>query len=209
MNVQDDKTGLEWQITPLFSKPMSIAFGSKECCNQLKKYADDAEWLYDSESSGAVNSGVSENRYILDQDEELKNYFLNLCYSGLGMLGYNTEIQITTSWFTYTGKGGMSREHKHVNSWFSCVFYFDEYDDDTSLISFSTFAEQIRVEPEVFNYLNSGGFKVHPMTGMLLLFPSETVHQVQHGANSKTRHSLAFNIMPKGKSGTEDSTFYY
>ena len=57
--------------------------------------------------------------------------------------------------------------------------------------------------------MNSSAFRVHPTTGMILLFPSETMHQVLHGLNISERRSLAFNIMPKGQTGNSDSTYFY
>ena len=207
--IDDSEAKVHWQITPLFPKPISISFVKEEACKNLKEKADETNWFYDTPDSGAINNGVSSDKYILDSDEELKEYLLNFCASGLGMLGYTNEIQMTTSWFTVTNENGMSRPHKHTNSWYSGVLYFDDYDDTSSLIHFSQDLQQIHVEPTTHNYMNSSAFRVHPMTGMLLMFPSETMHQVLHGLNTSDRRSLAFNIMPKGQTGNADSTYFY
>tara|TARA_B000000532_G_scaffold240238_1_gene230862 strand:- start:305 stop:946 length:642 start_codon:yes stop_codon:yes gene_type:complete len=209
INIEDTQTNINWQFTPLFPKPVSISFVEEECCNMLKEQADSIHWVYDAPNSGSINSGVSANRYVLNQNNHLKEYLLEFCSSGLKILGYDNEIQISTSWFTLTCENGMSREHKHTNSWYSAVLYFDDYDDTSSVISFSEQLQQIHVEPSINNYMNSCAFKVHPAKGMLLMFPSETMHQVAHGLNSNERRSLAFNMMPKGETGSSDSTFSY
>ena len=209
INIDDSETKLRWNITPLFPKPISISFIDEEACIKLQKLADNTEWFRDTPDSGSVNNGASSDKYVLNKDEDLKNYILNYCYSGLGMLGFNTELQITTSWFTITEKDGQCRQHKHTNSWWSSVIYFDEYDDTSSAIHFTQEMQQIWVEPQQHNYMNSSAFNVHPAKGMILLFPSQVFHQILHGKNNKLRRSLAFNVMPKGLQGSSDSMFHY
>jgi len=209
INIDDRETKLKWNITPLFPKPISISFIDEEACIKLQKLADNTEWFRDTPDSGSVNNGASSDKYVLNKDEDLKKYLLNYCYSGLGMLGFNTELQITTSWFTITERDGQCRQHKHTNSWWSSVIYFDEYDDTSSAIHFTQEMQQIWVEPQQHNYMNSSAFNVHPAKGMILLFPSQVFHQILHGKNDKLRRSLALNVMPKGLQGSSDSMFYY
>ena len=102
--VDDTEAKLHWQITPLFPKPISISFVKEEVCKKLKEQADEMNWFYDTPDSGAINNGVSADKYILDKDEDLKKCLLDICSSGLGMLGYTNEIQMTTSWFTVTNE---------------------------------------------------------------------------------------------------------
>lgn len=47
------------------------------------------------------------------------------------------------------------------------------------------------------NSLNSGEFYVEPKEGLLLIFPSWTLHYVTSGQNDTERISIAFNIKLK------------
>ena len=203
------QSNLQWRTMPLFAKPLASTFIHERACNKLKELANRVKWSPSAFDCGSEIGEISDNKYVLNDDSELKKYIKSCCLNGLEVLGYDTDIQITTSWFTLTKSNGMSNPHFHSNSWFSCVIYFDDYDDSSSMINFSTFQNQILVEPKEHNALNGRSYNVQPQTGMFLLFPSETLHQVKYGENKKERLSLAVNIMPKGIQGQSDSTFEY
>ena len=46
-------------------------------------------------------------------------------------LKLNHEFVITTSWFTKIENGGYSLPHSHKNSFYSGVYYFDDYSDES------------------------------------------------------------------------------
>jgi len=205
---KDIDRDIEWQITPLFCKTLLASFIDDSICKKLKNETKNIDWLIDDINSGE-NGAVSKRRDILQQNTELNEYFINRCSSAIKMLGYDIDIQITTSWFTKTNKNGNCLEHTHCNSWYSCVVYFDEYNKDSSKIQFLEDSSQIMVEPKVYNFINSTKWTVDPQYGMFLIFPSGTRHKVLTGINTKIRYSLAFNIMPRGKTGKFDSSFVY
>ena len=209
--VQDTITEnkMQWEITPLFSQCVSISFIQEEVCAKLKSICKTTEWLEDNSESGE-NGAVSKNRFVLNDHVELNDYFKSVFCSYLkGTIGYDTDVQITTSWFTKTNPNGFCLEHTHCNSWYSAVVYFDEYDEQSSRLEFIGESTQILVEPIEYNFLNSTKWKITPHKGMVVIFPSGTWHKVLRGKNLKTRHSMAINVMPKGSVGNHDSSFEY
>ena len=56
-----------------------------------------------------------------------------------------------------------------------------------------------------YNTYNSKSWKITPVNGMLIFFPSEVHHQILKNNSNIERYSLAFNLMPTGKIGIENS----
>ena len=119
---------------------------------------------------------------------------------------------ITTSWITKTLKGGYSHNHRHRNSFWSGVYYFqDEYEDGSAELCFSNPNEQLSdvifeendIKEDVIVNSNSAIFNPEPK--LLLLFPSYLGHQILHHGINTERLSLAFNIMPTVQWGGADS----
>ena len=197
-----------WELIPLFSKPLSMSSIDENISDQLVDMCRDVEWVEDSEDTG-YNSSWSLNRYVLNETDSLKEYFTQVVKSCIkDILEYDTEIQITSSWFVRTFPDGSSVDHSHCNSWFSAVVYFGDYDDDSSELVLQTDPHMIMVN-KTDNIFNSHRLNIKPKHGMLVMFPSEVRHHATKNKSKKIRYCLAFNIMPKGLSGIGDSSFSY
>ena len=130
-------------------------------------------------------------------------------------LGYKRKkYMISTSWVTYTKKGGRSQQHKHRNSFWSGVYYFqDEYPQGSAGIGFHNpweGAPDIHfgdLDIENYNKLNSSSWEYIPLPKQLLLFPSYLEHEILTHEADTLRHSLAFNIVPIGRWGECDSSY--
>ena len=156
------------------------------------------------ENEGAQMTGRTETS-ILDYDEFIaeKKLFtdkINFIFNKF----YDNKFKITTSWFTVTKPNGHGEWHKHSNSWYSGVYYFQDF---TSEISFRNPIERDidlvshKINPLVWNF--------EPTKGNLILFPSYLYHLVNTNTSNKNRNSLAFNIMPIGNVGVGDSTYEF
>ena len=200
----------EWNVTPLFSTPVSVTFIQDDLCEKISNLCNSQQWREDCSDIG-YGSQVTESINVLSDNAELKNSLKNICHGLLsGVFKYDTDIQITTSWFTKVNENGSSGVHDHCNSWYSCVIYFDEYDEQSSKIQF--YGNNNAIDPgKVFeyNYFNSIDWLYSPVRGSVFVFPSKVRHRIAPNKNSKERYSLAFNIMPKGHVGTHDSSFNY
>ena len=80
---------------------------------------------------------------------------------------------------------------------------------DKCEIQFSSRTPQILVNNKAHNIINSLYVDYAPIAGTMYLFPSKTLHRVKPYPHEGTRHSLAFNFMPVGFHGVNDSSFNY
>ena len=98
--------------------------------------------------------------------------------------------------------------HVHKNSFYSCVYYFDNYTDKSAPIIFHSplhLFYDFDVVPSNWNIQNSTIWKIKPQKNFLLIFPSYLQHSKEQSMEDTTRYSLAFNIIPVGEYGLEDS----
>ena len=125
---------------------------------------------------------------------------------------YTNDFIISTSWITkMEKKGEMSQSHCHKNSFYSGVYYFDEYEEDeggvleimTPLSNHFDF----NVMPEDWNVYTGRSLQFSPKKNLLILFPSYLFHQVLSYEGTSIRKSLAFNIVPIGFYGDGDSSY--
>ena len=122
----------------------------------------------------------------------------------------NQDFALTTSWFTKVEKGQYGDFHNHKNCFYSGVYYYDEYSNNTSQIVFlspvSNFSD-FWIAPSKYVIQNSTDWSITPTKGLLLLFPSYLKHKVDINHEEDIRYSLAFNFVPIGEYGSEDSLY--
>lgn len=204
------KTNTGWEIYPLFAKALSVNYVSEEISKKLIEISGEVEWLEDDQDSGSYGA-VSSKKNVLSIDQDLHDKMKQICLEYVvNTLGYNCDIQFTTSWFARTEHNGQCEIHTHNNSWFSGVLYFGDYDPNTSAIRFYKGDHDCVFAPTInYNFFNSYNWDMYPLSNMLILFPSDLRHKVLKNKSNNTRYALAFNIMPKGDIGISDSAFQY
>ena len=75
--------------------------------------------------SGNANTDL----HVLDGYPEIKQQFENEMRTFLHeKMGYGCELKMTTSWFTLMEPGMEGQMHYHRNSFYSGVYYYDDYD---------------------------------------------------------------------------------
>ena len=125
-------------------------------------------------------------------------------------LNYTENFEISTSWITKIVTGGQCQQHCHKNSFYSGVYYFDEYEQNkggtlefqTPLMNLPDFY----LIPKEWNFLNSNVIEITPVKNLLVLFPSYLFHRVLPYQGTSIRRSLSFNIVPTGSYGNGDSS---
>mgnify|MGYP001373534439 CR=1 FL=1 len=126
-------------------------------------------------------------------------------------LNYKENFQISTSWITKIETGGQCQQHCHKNSFYSGVYYFDEYEQNKGgTIEFQTPLMNLPdfyLIPKEWNFLNSNVIEITPVKNLLVLFPSYLFHRVLLYHGTSMRRSLSFNIVPTGKYGSGDSSY--
>lgn len=193
---------MNYQIFPAFAVPIGTAKLDKDCCEPLKKL------------ESVPQSATKDHEVLYDQlskEPEVKKVILDVFTEYInGVNGTpEQEYKITTSWITENNDGSEMTRHRHFNSYYSSVFYFDEVADEHPPLVFD-------------NPLDKGGFFTNPqrlttytntffdapiMEGLILFFPSYIYHHHRPFEFKKVpRKSLACNYIPIGKIGQFDSS---
>ena len=140
---------------------------------------------------------------LLDDYPEMKKVFTDLVFRALGDIENVKKIKITTSWFTATEPNTTPTLHRHQNSWYSGVYYFQ---DSYSGIEFKNPIER---DIDTKNSQTTSNWRLTPEKSQLIIFPSYLHHKIEKNISDTVRHSLAFNVMPDGLTGAVDSEFEY
>ena len=116
----------------------------------------------------------------------------------------NVDYKIFTSWLTKTAPRDFSDSHRHSNSWLSGVYY-PKGDPGFGIKFHNDTKTQFFTPPKQYNIYNSTEWTIYPEDNYLILFFSQLRHEIIRNESDKDRYSLAFNILPKGEFGAEDS----
>jgi len=202
---------MNYNVVPAFPSPV-IQVLVEEDTSELLEHN---EYTVSHEQSDDYEKPVSCQR-VLEKYPRTKEILLNKYISvAEEVLGYKKRnYAISTSWFTLSNKGEGSQIHIHKNSFWSCVYYYqEEYPEGTGGILFDNpnidlfdfyYSDNDITET---NNLNSRSCIFSPQPNLLLVFPSYLKHKIMKHDNDAQRSSLAFNIVPLGSWGDGDS--YY
>ena len=168
----------------------------------ILSYIQKAEYL---KTLAGSNSSCTKNQNILNEKifNELRFLILQKAKKYLNSLGHKYEdLQFCNSWATKTEPQGYSQFHEHKNSYISGTYYMKK----SSCIAFKNplinkwfFDPEINFdENNIFTYEN---LNFEPKEKSIVLFPSFLKHMVSTNETKNNRHSIAFNIIPKGDFG--------
>ena len=155
---------------------------------------------------GKFQAGKGENMNVLRKYENLNqeiNKAVDETLEKILML-QNVNYRIFSSWLTKTEPGSFSDSHRHNNSWLSGVYY-PKGDSGFSIRFHYDNKTQFFTPPTEYNIYNSTDWVICPEDNHLILFFSQLRHEIMLNQSNKDRYSLAFNILPKGEFGAEDS----
>ena len=153
---------------------------------------------------GADNPHTVSKFTLLDEYPEIKKQFTDVSLQVLSEVAGAKKIKMTTSWLTAIEPDETPVMHRHTNSWFSGVYYFQD-------LSYSglEFKNPIERDIDLKNSKLTGNWRLEPKKNRLVVFPSYLYHKIEKNTSDEVRHSLAFNIMPDGIVGSVDSEFEY
>lgn len=128
----------------------------------------------------------------------------------LGMAHENGKAlhKITSSWLTRLDQGDTIHMHNHNNcEWSGVVYFDDDYTDQPPLLFLNPLRQFTTYLSEVPARGFSADWQRQPESGLILFFPSWIFHGcTQSVSTNKPRRSIAFNIMPVGAYGADDSS---
>ncbi len=194
----------EYKILSLFPTMVGL-YQPEEDFSILKKYAGKFQ------QANNTSTTISSNRRVLENYPEIKKivlqYFKKFCKEALDI--YHEDFDISTSWIVKVFPQGYSSIHNHKNCYYSGLIYYDEYDINTGKLHFSSLENKtsFMLIPKNKTINNSDDFEITPLKNGLIFFPSHLMHYVTKHNKRNTRESLAFNIVPTGVYGAEDSTY--
>ena len=153
------------QTYPLFASYI-YTFQVTENTDRLKDHKETYKDVSKDVSYESGNASISRNLRVLEKYPKIKRNFIEKFKKiAKEEYEYNEEFVITTSWFTKTEKGQYSNMHLHTNSFYSGVYYYDEYTDDSSackyespLVAFPSYT----MVPREYNLKNSMNWRIFP-----------------------------------------------
>ena len=164
------------QIVPLFSSCVTVI----QLDEDIKEFKTSDEKFKNSEW-GSSSSSI--NKRVLEKYPKTKKILLDKFKKvALEDYKYENDFIITTSWFTKTLKDQSSLMHIHKNSFYSGVYYFDDYTDKSAPIIFHSPLHQFYdfdIVPSNWNVQNSTIWKIKPQKNFLLIFPSYLQHSIE------------------------------
>ena len=193
-------------VMPLFASNLIIT-NIKNDINNI----DISKVKFVQASNNNQTSEISESMSVLDDYKKLSITILKIFNSYThDVLRIDNNFIFSTSWFTKTKPGNFNHYHCHTNSYYSGLFYFDEYCKDSgslSILNPKSNLNSFHIKPKKININNTNEYIVNPEKNLLILFPSYLWHAILSNTSDSLRYSLAFNIIPTGKYGEGDSTY--
>ena len=187
-------------IIPLFPRVCAL-YVLEEDLSELNKIKSFKFKKIDTGSHGTDSFKVLEyfpsiKKLVMEKFYEFKDNVLSM---------NSTNFKISTSWGTKIEPNGMGGLHNHRNTYYSGILYWETF-EGSRLELVDLFKQGIMVMPDKWNDFNYQHFHLNTMKNNLFFFPSEIYHRITTNTSQNTRYSLAFNIMPVGTFGHEDST---
>tara|TARA_X000001036_G_C20623552_1_gene784148 strand:- start:45 stop:692 length:648 start_codon:yes stop_codon:yes gene_type:complete len=196
------------EIVSLFPENVAIfRTNVRDILEEMKQ----EEWVkIKTEDQVGTASSLTKDLYILDRYPDIKEMIMdhfNL-YKNEYLRYTGNEFAITTSWGTKTTLGAQSTFHDHKNCMFSGVFYVTDTPkegDPASLIFKKKNDISFWCLPDRQNQFNSDTWFFVPPYQSLIFFPSHLQHKIGLQRVDRDRIAIAFNIIPVGIIGNDDS----
>ena len=154
-----------------------------------------------SKGKTATNQlGWQSEDYLLDSGRPIQVdhmiRVLNTHVQDCARQGSLPPIRICNFWFNVNPKGSYNTLHNHQHSILSGVYYIDIPDQNMGSIEFHRSDEAQYYLPDnldKYTQFTSHKATYHPVTGMLLIFPSWLKHFVHSNQSEQARISMSFN----------------
>jgi|TARA_R110002072_G_scaffold47112_1_gene130158 uncharacterized protein (TIGR02466 family) len=195
---------MQHKVYSLFATNIGVFQIDIDCNKYLKIIEKEDYNLSDPNKSNLADISKNNKLFNNKKYKPLENKFKEaLDMYAYKYLEYKCDLNISNSWSTRTKSKKESSLHNHSNSFLSGVFYLQE---ETSPIYFENFNKpHFNVPLQNPNIRNSQFYTLDTRPGLLLIFPSGTYHKILENKSNKTRYSIAFNVLPKGKIGSCDN----
>ena len=168
---------------------------------------EEVQFFADQSNKCVGNQGnrYTENTYILNRPEmsNIKEFVEKSIDDYVDKIVKpidDIKVYLTQSWINYTEKNGFHHKHSHPNSYLSGTLYLSA-DEATDTVTFRQERQEAIAVKSRLTKLNSPGWSYKVKSGIIMIFPSTTLHEVQKAKGDHTRISLSFNTFLKGSLG--------
>lgn len=167
------------------------------------------EALRASTTSRSRESGTWQSVGDLHERPDFKDFMEVIIAAASGILEYlkipSEGIIVTNCWVNVNYQGYAHHRHSHPNNLLSGVYYV-KIPPGSGKIVFEDPRPQAGVLVPAFSEItpqNSAKHSFEVAEGRLLFFPSWLQHSVEAQTAEEERISIAFNMVPKGRLGSE------
>jgi uncharacterized protein (TIGR02466 family) len=164
-----------------------------------------------SNSISSTNCFASEDLRILSKFQNEKDIIMSYfnTFKNDVLRFESTDVEMTTSWATKLTTNASSQFHAHKNSYYSGVVYLEKPENGGEIEFESTGLNPSSFKlnsPAEYNLFNFESFDIQPQRNLVVFFPSYLRHRIKHYTGRNPRYSIAFNIVPVGNYGENDSS---
>ena len=188
------------QTLSLFISPVSI-FNLDVDTTKVLKVLKKSKWKKDLSLEHLYTSPYQ----ILSKLPHLSKEIGEACESYIDkVLQMKGEARVGNSWGVKTAPQGFSSLHYHSNCWFSGSYY-PESNAAFAVRFYNPHQFSWNGGIKSYNTYNSEAWTIQPRVNQLILFPSLLSHEIARNHSNQDRYSIAFNMVPTGKFGVDDS----
>ena len=187
--------------TPIFQSEIPLKEGWLEHVKTL-----------DYDRTAMDNGYISRDRDIFSHPElrslkhEVSDAVRYFAYGQLKVCDY-VYIDVCRAWGIKHMPNDWAQNHCHMNSIFSGIYYLDVTEHSGDLViekgqhSTNCFMTTLTPDVNYFNQYTQQSWRLKPETGMLVVFPSQIIHNVEKNLTQNERYSIAFDVFVRGKFG--------
>ena len=187
--------------TPIFQSEIPLKEGWLEHVKTL-----------DYDRTAMDNGYISRDRDIFSHPElrslkhEVSDAVRYFAYGQLKVCDY-VYIDVCRAWGIKHMPNDWAQNHCHMNSVFSGIYYLDVTEHSGDLViekgqhSTNCFMTTLTPDVNYFNQYTQQSWRLKPETGMLVVFPSQIIHNVEKNLTQNERYAIAFDVFVRGKFG--------
>ena len=153
-------------------------------------------------------ANINDTVFTLDNNKTLVKKIENVVNETLSEIEYTVPLKMSTSWFTRIPPGAIGRNHYHTNSFYSAIFYFQDFNSNL-VVSKQNPQIHVPFKTKDFGLISSGDIAIKADKGHMVLIPGDIRHHIEKNFKGGNRNSLAMNFMPIGLCYSEDSSYNY
>lgn len=181
----------QYDLDPVLTEEELTFITNQQTCRNMYNTTSVDNYLLTNKSLSRLN------KFITDSIDE---YIDNLICPAT-----NVNLQVTQSWANYTVKDQAHHQHKHPNSYLSCVFFVQTDPEKDKIYFVKDTQDQILIESNKFNEFNSKSWWLEAIPNTLYIFPSTLSHFVERVETETIRISISCNTFPVGILGNKNN----